>query len=75
MSVSADDELVALDMHTSLYLAINSSGRGLWERLATEASEDELVTLLVDTYDIDADTATRDVRAFLRDLEAKGLLA
>jgi hypothetical protein len=74
-SVDADDELVALDMQKSLYLGVNSSGRMLWRRLATDASKADLVTLLVETYGIAAEAAARDVGVFLADLDEAGLLA
>jgi hypothetical protein len=74
-SVDADDELVALDLQKSLYLGVNSSGRALWRRLATDATEADLVTLLAETYGITAEVAARDVRAFLADLDEAGLLA
>jgi hypothetical protein len=74
-SVDADDELVALDMQKSLYLGVNASGRTLWRRLATDASEADLVALLVETYGVAAEAAVRDVGAFLADLDEAGLLA
>jgi hypothetical protein len=74
MSVEAGDELVALDMRTSMYFGANASGRLLWRRLSTDASAAELAGLLSATYGLDAGTATRDVEVFLEELRDAGLL-
>jgi Coenzyme PQQ synthesis protein D (PqqD) len=75
MSVQSGDELVALDMRRSVYLAANESGRQLWELLAAQgATETALTALLQERYKLDSRTAVRDVSAFLKELQAAGLL-
>ena len=61
-----DDEIVVLDLRSSRYLSVNSSGAVLWPHLADGATEAELVGVLIDTFDIDADTASKDVGLFLQ---------
>jgi hypothetical protein len=70
-----DDEVVILDERTSVYLSANGSGTLLWKALAGGTTRKELTRQLMDTYKIDAETATADVESFLEGLAANGLLA
>ena len=69
-----DDEVVALDVETATYLSANASGRLLWRSLSEGATREELVSSLVDEFEIDADRAGADVDAFLGELSQRGLL-
>ena len=71
----AGDEVVILDLEGSVYLKLNGTGRVLWERLDHPASEDDLVRVLLDAYDIDKERATTDVAAFVADLRERELIA
>lgn len=53
---------------------LNESGAFLWKRLAEGAETDELVSGLLEEYDIDEETARADIREFVKLLEEKGLL-
>jgi len=75
MAVEAGDELVALDLRSSMYLGTNASGRLLWRRLGADATAEELAALLCASYAIAPETAARDVTVFLEELDAAGLLA
>lgn len=55
-------------------LKLNGTGRLLWERLAEDATASELSALLVSEYEIDGETAERDVDAFLAMLRRFGVL-
>lgn len=55
-------------------LALNGSGRLLFERLQTEQTEESLVQLLLEEYEIDEATARSDVAEFLAPLRANGVL-
>jgi Coenzyme PQQ synthesis protein D (PqqD) len=71
-----DDEVIAVDVETSTYLAANKAGTLLWRRLGDGgATRQQLAGLLVETYGIEPERAAEDVEAFLGDLAAQGLLA
>lgn len=70
-----DDEVIAVDVESSTYLGTNKAGTLLWRRLSDGATRQELVDLLVETYDIEPERALADTQAFLDDLAAQGLLA
>ena len=69
-----DDEIVALDLESSVYFTANSTASVLIRRLATGAERGELVSALVDEFDVDDATATAGVDALLQDLDERGLL-
>jgi hypothetical protein len=66
--------LVALDLRESRYLAVNRTGKVLWEGLADGATRDDLVERLVDTFGVDRARAETDVDTFTAELESRGLL-
>ena len=55
-------------------ITLNESGELLWERLGSDADEDELVQLILNEYDVDRATAESDVHEFVRRAKAAGLL-
>lgn len=55
-------------------LALNGSGKLLFELLHTEQTEQDLVRFLLDTYEIDEPTAQADVSEFLSILRDSGVL-
>jgi hypothetical protein len=69
-----DDEIVALDETTALYLAANEAGALLWRALAAGATRDELVDLLGRSYALSPDRAAADTDAFVGALRTRGLL-
>lgn len=72
-SISADG-LVLLDVDGGLVLTSNAIGARIWQLLEERRTGDEIADVLVREYAIATDTAMRDVRAFVGDLLARGLL-
>jgi hypothetical protein len=68
-------EVVVLDLESSQYLTISGSGVLLFELLREEHDRDELVAALLSAFEVDEDTARRDVDAFIADLSDAGLLS
>jgi hypothetical protein len=69
-----EGEVVAVDLRTSTYLAVNPSGAMLWPALASGATRDELTNVLVDQFQLPRDQAAKDVEAFVQMLEEHDLL-
>ncbi len=71
-----NDELLVLNLGVSRYFQVNPSGTLLWEMLGDDqaATEDDLVNALTGAFDVDDETATADVRAFLDALRTMGAL-
>jgi hypothetical protein len=69
-----DEEVVALDMETATYLSANASGRLLWRALAAGATREDLISCLVDEFEIDPERAASDADTFIGELSRRGLL-
>jgi hypothetical protein len=69
-----DGEIVILDLRSSKYYVINGSGTRLWERLASDASTEDLADELEATYALPPATAHEHASDFVSDLRRKGLL-
>jgi Coenzyme PQQ synthesis protein D (PqqD) len=70
-----DGEVVAVDLWTSEYLAINRTGAVVWRALDGGATREQLVERLVEGFDVKPGAARRDVDEFVAVLAARGLLA
>ncbi len=62
-----------LDMNGMVVL--NTTGSFIWELLAEERSFEELVTAVVERFEVEADRAEADVRTFVDDLCGQGWIA
>jgi hypothetical protein len=69
-----EGEIIALDLESSAYFAVNGAGVLLWHSLLEGLSRDALVELLVDGYAIDRARADTDVGAFLAQLDSRNWL-
>lgn len=67
-------ETILLDFESSNYLRLNETGTLLYRLLGEGRQRDDLVTAMLEEYDVDAETATADVDAFLAELGGSGLL-
>ena len=55
-------------------IMLNEVSAFLWLQLLEEKNEQELVKALLKEYDVDKDTATEDVKVFVSELAAAGVL-
>jgi hypothetical protein len=69
-----EGEVVALDVGASEYVAANRAGAALWQGLAGGATREQLAAVLVSRFQVDEDTAARDVERFLGVLRDRGLI-
>lgn len=53
---------------------MNKVGAFLWQCLETEKEKDELIQALLEKYEVDGQSALRDVETFLEKLIAAGIL-
>lgn len=47
---------------------LNETGAFIWEQIDGKKSVEEIINILIDKYEIDGETATRDVMAFINNL-------
>jgi coenzyme PQQ synthesis protein D (PqqD) len=69
-----EGEVVALDLRTSTYLAVNKTGASLWQALIEGASREQLVARLEERFGVDRERAEGDLDAFLQSLRDQDLL-
>ncbi len=55
-------------------ITLNGSGRVIWDALASDTTEEAIVDRLLEEYEIDRETAARDVAAFVGKLRESGVL-
>ncbi len=69
-----EGQIVALDLDSSVYLAANRTGALLWGLLAEGTTREALIASLVQTFEVERETAARDVDGFLDQLSERCLL-
>lgn len=69
-----DGQVVGLDLRSSRYFSLNTTGAALWRMLEDERDVDQLVEALVAGHGIDRGRAQADVRAFLDSMQEHGLV-
>lgn len=70
-----DGDGVLLDLDTKFYFTLNRAGTAVWKQLSLGAQTvDALVESVVESFDVDPDTARSDVEALLAELRAESLL-
>ena len=58
----------------NVMVTLNETGGFLWEKLTDGATQDELVKAILDTYEIDEETARADVNAFIEKVSDSNLI-
>lgn len=69
-----DGEAVLLDLGGGQYYGLDPVGTEVWRGLEGGATPSELVRRVVAAYDVDPDTARRDIEALLSELLARKLI-
>jgi hypothetical protein len=69
-----DDEVIAINLETGAYYALDDTAADCWTLLVGGVATDDIVATLCERYAVDADTARRDLDAFTAELEGDGLL-
>jgi hypothetical protein len=69
-----DGEIVALDLRTKRYLAINDTGAAVWTGLVQGTTRQALVATLTEKFEVSDETAADDIEIFLQELAAQDLL-
>lgn len=70
----AGEEVIALDLDRSEYLAANETAAAVWEALADGATREELVALLCRRFEVEQRVARADIEQLLATLHSQGLI-
>jgi len=69
-----EDESVLLNIETGVYYGLDPLGTQIWQLLAEGAAEDDIVSRLLQEYEVDIVQLRADISRFLQQLHAQGLI-
>lgn len=55
-------------------IVLNNTGRFIWEKLTEENTIDELIKSVTENFDVNTETAEKDVKIFIKEIKEKGLI-
>lgn len=67
-------EAAILDLQNGIYYGLDPVGARVWELIQTPCDANEIVSQLLDEYDVDATQCQNDVLALLGQLDERGLI-
>ena len=73
--IAGEEFLIVLHAGESRMFSLNGMGLWFWQQLETPKRKSELVSAMLQGYEVDEATAAQEVERFLGDLTAKGLAA
>ena len=68
------DEVAILELDQGVYYGLNDTGSFLWNLMQKPVRVNEMRAALVEEFDVDADTAEKDLLRVLADLRDAGLI-
>jgi len=71
---SMPPDTILLNLSTGYYFSTNRLGAEVWQRCDGDTETTAIIAALHDLFDVDLDTLTADVEAFLQQLLDEGLL-
>lgn len=74
VTTTIDGELVLLNNETGRYQGLLGVGPDIWDRIQEPTVPADIVSALVEEYDVDRDRAADDVERFLETLAAEQLI-
>lgn len=75
MHREVEGQILILTPREEFLYTLNPSGRVLWELLVRGTTEQKMVSALMNRYELSKIEALYDVRAFIRTLNAKGIIS
>lgn len=75
MTRQVDDEIVILDVTSGQYFGLNDVGATIWEHLSDDCDRDDLIAVVLVTYDVSREQASLDVDELVQQLVDAGLIA
>ena len=75
LSTRLADEIVILGLRDSVYYGLSDVGARIWDLVQTRRTLGEIVSVLVEEYDVSREEAAAGVGRLIRELETRGLVA
>lgn len=70
-----DEEMIVLHLPTGKYYTFNNTGHLAWQQLAAGKDTKEITTQIMDKFEIDEETAARDLSTFINGLLDHNLIS
>jgi hypothetical protein len=74
LSTRLGDEIVILGLRDSVYYGLSDVGARIWDLIQTRRTLGEIVSVLVDEYDVSREEAAPGVDQLIKELETRGLV-
>ena len=74
LSTRLGDEIVILGLRDSVYYGLSDVGARIWDLIQTRRTLGEIVSVLVDEYDVSREEAAAGVDQLIKELETRGLV-
>jgi hypothetical protein len=74
LSAVMDDGVIVLSMGSGMYYSLDAVASRIWELLQGPRSPRDIVSTITSEFDVDEETATKDVVAFLTQLDDQGFV-
>ncbi|NJK56500.1 MAG: PqqD family protein [Pleurocapsa sp. SU_5_0] len=68
------DEAVILDLESGVYYGLNSVGVDIWQWLQQPQTEEKLLDLVLEEYEVTPEQAEQDLQSILKEMLKVGLL-
>lgn len=69
-----DDSLALMSIESGKYFGLNSVGRAIWELLEESTPFNELITDLLNRFDIDENSCKEQCKNFLKELKQRNMI-
>jgi hypothetical protein len=73
-ATDVDGRVVVLSLQAASYFDLNTVASEIWSMLASPCSVEDILQRLSQSHDVDMETMTRDVMAFLQSMVAQRLV-
>ena len=70
-----DEEMIVLHLPTGKYYTFNNTGHLAWQQLAEGKKTSEIKTLIMEKYEVDEETAARDLTIFINGMKEHNLIS
>ena len=75
LSSKIDEEVILMSIEADSYFGLDPVGSRIWEIISKQpASINELVTIMMEEYEVDEATCLHDVQAFVDDMSGRKLI-
>lgn len=69
-----DDEMVLLDMESENYFGLDEVGTSIWQAIEAYGNLEEVLSALLEQYDVEAEVLEKDLSNFVDNLLKSGLV-